>query len=50
MFQLSQNYSSSDGQYLGISGSMLVNVVDATSPTTKQATTVSWRLLAKRIA
>ena len=50
MFQLSQNYSSSDGQYLGISGSLLVNGVDSTSPTAKQWTNNNWRLIAKRIA
>lgn len=50
MFQLSQNYTASDGQYLGISGSLLVNTTSGTSPSTKQETTVSMRLLAKRIA
>lgn len=50
MFQLSQNHSDTDGQYLGISGSMLVNGVDSTSPTVKQWTSFSWRLIAKRIA
>ena len=52
MFQLSQNYSSSDGNLLGISGSMLVNTVTATAKaTTKQSTAnTTWRLIAKRIA